>query len=719
MAQMKLIALLAITLLLSCHLQARIIERHPLELKAINDPKTVLDELPAAMNVAARYRDQKTMALLELARANACRVLADWACQQQAGIAAELAAERAGDVHLMVRAKVAHSRASSALQDYSRAEKSLAEAEQILKKNPHPDLMADVMLAYSSVSYQLGRLQASLEYTEKGEILFNAATDAASDTGLHIRLLRNRARAQISLSNEYAAKTALAQARALDVGVNDLKLSAEIQLETARLARKLNDTALQAESSAAVIAFASELKNSQLYGQALEVRGLAELDRKELKAAQATLKQSYDDLSKLNLRRDALRVLRELLPLSLLLKIDADQTSKLTSELIELQRFIDREDKALAASNFDSRMLYAEQEFEVIRLNESNLALQARQALAKRNEQLATAIAALCGTLLILMLIAAKMQSRSRQKLETSERRLRTVADHMPAEIAQLDTSQRYVFANAELIEQLRMQPNEVIGKELSGIRTPEEYARIESYVRQVLTGQKVRFEDHSIRDGETKFLETVFVPDFDSNRSVKGFFVLRFDITRLKLAERELAVLAASDSLTGLANRRTFDDRLELAIAHAKANRSAITILAIDIDHFKAINDSYGHLVGDAVIKRAAQNIAVCLRQSDLVARTGGDEFLILIEQSPSSQIGVHLAEKILLSVREPVLIDGHKIQIKMSIGVALTLQPDGAAHAIAPADMALYAAKNAGRNCFRLYNPLSNDAKVVPIRA
>lgn len=713
---MKRALVFVIAWLLASTLSAQEIERHPLELKALNDPKAVLVELPAAMRVAAQNQDQNTMALLELAQANACRVLADWTCQRKAGIAAELAARQAGSPHLIVRAKVAFSRASSTLQDFSRAEKALAEAEQILSKNPHPDLLADVMLAYSSISNQLGRFVQSLEYANRGEALFSRATDAATDAGMRIRLLRNRARAQLSLGDEYAAKAALAQARALDVGVNDPKLSAEIHLETARLARKLKDRALQAQSSAAIIAIAMQLKNSQLYGQALEIRGLEELDLGELNAAQLTLKQSYDDFSRLNLRRDALRVLQELLPLSLSLKIDSQQTNTLTTELIALQRFIDREDKTLAASNFDSRMLYAEQEFELIRLSESNLALQARQVLAKRNEQFALAIALLCGTLLLLMIAAAKLQSRSRQKLEASERRLRTVADHMPAEIAQLDTSERYVFANAELIEQLRLLPNEVIGKELVDIRTPEEYERIESHVRKVLTGHKVRFEDHRIRNDETKFLETVFVPDFDSDKAVKGFFVLRFDITRLKLAERELATLAASDSLTGLANRRTFADRLELAITFAKSNGSAITILALDIDHFKAINDEYGHLVGDAVIKLAANKLAACLSQTDLVARTGGDEFLILIEQAHSAQVGANLAEKILQSLHEPVLIDGHSLQIKMSIGVAFTPQPDSAAHAIAPADMALYAAKNAGRNRYRLYEPPQDDDKGTP---
>jgi len=713
---MKRALVFVIAWLLASTLSAQEIERHPLELKALNDPKAVLVELPAAMRVAAQNQDQNTMALLELAQANACRVLADWTCQRKAGIAAELAARQAGSPHLIVRAKVAFSRASSTLQDFSRAEKALAEAEQILSKNPHPDLLADVMLAYSSISNQLGRFVQSLEYANRGEALFSRATDAATDAGMRIRLLRNRARAQLSLGDEYAAKAALAQARALDVGVNDPKLSAEIHLETARLARKLKDRALQAQSSAAIIAIAMQLKNSQLYGQALEIRGLEELDLGELNAAQLTLKQSYDDFSRLNLRRDALRVLQELLPLSLSLKIDSQQTNTLTTELIALQRFIDREDKTLAASNFDSRMLYAEQEFELIRLSESNLALQARQVLAKRNEQFALAIALLCGTLLLLMIAAAKLQSRSRQKLEASERRLRTVADHMPAEIAQLDTSERYVFANAELIEQLRLLPNEVIGKELVDIRTPEEYERIESHVRKVLTGHKVRFEDHRIRNDETKFLETVFVPDFDSDKAVKGFFVLRFDITRLKLAERELAALAASDSLTGLANRRTFADRLELAITFAKSNGSAITILALDIDHFKAINDEYGHLVGDAVIKLAANKLAACLSQTDLVARTGGDEFLILIEQAHSAQVGANLAEKILQSLHEPVLIDGHSLQIKMSIGVAFTPQPDSAAHAIAPADMALYAAKNAGRNRYRLYEPPQDDDKGTP---
>lgn len=131
------------------------IERHPLELRALVEPEAVLRELPAAIINARLQGDQRLVALLYLAQANACRVVADWDCQREAGMNARAAANEAAVPHLEVRGIIAESRARLAMQDYTRAARLLGDAELSLKESPQPELLADVMLAYSSMSYSL------------------------------------------------------------------------------------------------------------------------------------------------------------------------------------------------------------------------------------------------------------------------------------------------------------------------------------------------------------------------------------------------------------------------------------------------------------------------------------------------------------------------------------------------------------------------------------
>ena len=165
-----------------------------------------------------------------------------------------------------------------------------------------------------------------------------------------------------------------------------------------------------------------------------------------------------------------------------------------------------------------------------------------------------------------------------------------------------------------------------------------------------------------------------------------------------LQDAVEELDALARSDALTGLANRRAADERLDYELKRSRRSGAALSLMLVDIDHFKRINDRLGHDQGDLALQAVANAMAVSLRGMDLVARFGGEEFLVVLPDTDSSQ-ALCVAEKLRAAVAAVELPQiGH---ITASFGVATLLEPDTtASELIRRADTALYVAKNAGRN-------------------
>lgn len=170
-----------------------------------------------------------------------------------------------------------------------------------------------------------------------------------------------------------------------------------------------------------------------------------------------------------------------------------------------------------------------------------------------------------------------------------------------------------------------------------------------------------------------------------------------------LEQSEQRLRHMAQHDPLTGLANRALFTDRLQQALAAAHRDHTQVALLFLDLDNFKPVNDQYGHAMGDELLKVAASRMQGCLRDSDTVARIGGDEFVLLLRSlgAPASHTALAVAEKIRAALSQPFELAGHALQISCSIGVAL--YPDHALDDIAlahHADQAMYQAKLAGRN-------------------
>ncbi len=200
-----------------------------------------------------------------------------------------------------------------------------------------------------------------------------------------------------------------------------------------------------------------------------------------------------------------------------------------------------------------------------------------------------------------------------------------------------------------------------------------------------------------------------------DQEGNIYGVIEVARNITDRLRIEKELREsksrlyrLAHHDSLTGLPNRLLFEDRLDQAILKAKRNRTKLGILFLDLDRFKQINDTLGHDVGDELLIAVAKRLQNQCRQSDTVARIGGDEFVFILDNLRGREGAEVVAKKILKALEEPIILDNHELEISTSIGIAL--YPDDSTDiegVIKRADIALYQAKEAGRNQYRLYHP------------
>jgi diguanylate cyclase (GGDEF)-like protein/PAS domain S-box-containing protein len=291
---------------------------------------------------------------------------------------------------------------------------------------------------------------------------------------------------------------------------------------------------------------------------------------------------------------------------------------------------------------------------------------------------------------------------------------LRAMIDQVPDYLFIKDIDSRFVVANRAVAADLGRTPEELIGKTDFDLHAPE-FARgfYADEQRVIHTAEPAIALEESIMttEGHRKWLSTSKVPLRDDSGKIIGIVGICRDVTERKLAEDQIHFLAHHDALTGLPNRVLLMDRIEQALLQAERNETYVTVMFIDLDNFKLVNDSLGHSAGDTLIKTVAERMVQCLRASDTVVRIGGDEFVILLpdQRQPSDAAGV--LEKVRAAIALPIAIEGQLFRVTSSIGLA-TYPADGGdgEMLLMNADTAMYQAKEKGRDNFQHYTAEMN---------
>ncbi|CUT17022.1 MULTISPECIES: diguanylate cyclase domain-containing protein [Candidatus Ichthyocystis] len=214
--------------------------------------------------------------------------------------------------------------------------------------------------------------------------------------------------------------------------------------------------------------------------------------------------------------------------------------------------------------------------------------------------------------------------------------------------------------------------------------------------------------------DGDVKLIKLSLSPIRSLDGALMGIAGMATDITPSKEIEDHMLYLAMHDELTGLPNRRLFTDRLQQAIRQFDRYDGELAVLMLDLDRFKLVNDTLGHSVGDRVLEMTAYRLRSVLRASDTVARLGGDEFIILLPSILNVDHVKDVAQKVVDSVGEPLMISGQHVQIYASVGVSLYPRDGSTAEVlVGVADEAMYKSKQSGCNCYTMYSEMTKDKK------
>ena len=282
-----------------------------------------------------------------------------------------------------------------------------------------------------------------------------------------------------------------------------------------------------------------------------------------------------------------------------------------------------------------------------------------------------------------------------------SERRLKLLTDHVPVVIVYIDREHRYQFINATFERWFGVSARESLMHSMREVLGEEAYQLREQHLLRAFEGEEVDYEFTVDNEAGERTFHTSYVPDVGESGAVEGVYGLIHEITKTKAMHTALQFAAATDTLTGIANRRRFDEQLAQSMQRTRAARAPMALAYLDIDRFKAINDSLGHKAGDEVLKEFASRLVRSVRASDLVARLAGDEFVIILQGVNGAAEVRQVGAKIVDAIRQPFELASGPLPVTTSIGIAIfregALTP---AQLLDLADQALYAAKGQGRD-------------------
>ncbi|MBI2306652.1 MAG: PAS domain S-box protein [Rhodocyclales bacterium] len=296
------------------------------------------------------------------------------------------------------------------------------------------------------------------------------------------------------------------------------------------------------------------------------------------------------------------------------------------------------------------------------------------------------------------------------QALQQSEELFRTVADYTCDWEYWQGRQKEMLYVSPSCLRVTGYSPIEFISDPGLFVRIvhPDDRVRFEAHLDDFECERDLQIEFRIItKDGEERWISHGCRPVYTKDGQRNGRRVNNRDITELKAAERQAHRLAYYDALTELPNRRLLMDRLGKAIPLANRQQRPLALMFIDLDRFKNVNDAFGHDVGDSLLIEVGRRFAGCLRTSDTIARAGGDEFIVLLPEIADAAHATAVAGKLLAALRPPVVCGDVSFDVSASIGIAVLAAggSDDSSGLMKKADIAMYAAKQAGRNQFQVF--------------
>lgn len=268
-----------------------------------------------------------------------------------------------------------------------------------------------------------------------------------------------------------------------------------------------------------------------------------------------------------------------------------------------------------------------------------------------------------------------------------------------PFAVCSLDRQRRFIAVNPQMAAELGLAPSELTGQSLDRFLIDNASAAQRQF-SDAIAGQTVSFQSRIRRTDGSEYDFAVILIPLQSHGAVGSVLCIAENITQRKRLEEKLFHQANYDTLTGVPNRAFFYPQLNLALARCRRNSGKLALMYLDIDEFKTINDTYGHDIGDAVIRMFAARVRTAVRASDLLARLGGDEFILMVEDFDTTDGLKALAEKLVQLMEAPFVIDNLQLPVRTSIGVSCARATASADDLVRQADRAMYNAKRAGRN-------------------
>lgn len=283
----------------------------------------------------------------------------------------------------------------------------------------------------------------------------------------------------------------------------------------------------------------------------------------------------------------------------------------------------------------------------------------------------------------------------------------RAVLDETPDFVAVTDADGRASYVNRALRELLGLHVEEAHEVTLKALLTSQSYERFVEDVIPAVHAKGVWRGELALvrRDGGAMPVSQVLIGHRGASDELLRLSFVARDVTEQRDHADLLAHRALHDELTGLPNRRLFYDRLDMGLARAARTQQMLGVLFIDVDGFKAINDTLGHEAGDRVLVVVGDRLSQCMRASDTLARLGGDEFIVLCESLGDERYATEIAERLIASTGEPISIAGTSVAISVSVGIAIASGTGtGADELVHAADIVMYEAKKAGKGTSRL---------------